>query len=652
MKCPEARRLAESAGRLAWHLLLHKRETLWAGTVPGQLATWRTLWRENPLRSALGKKLLAWLLLLSLVPLFVSNTIGYLASGRIINGLAERDLQALTAVQAHHVRDEIERLLLGLVSAARADRLLVASAAALRDSSASPVVLSGASGLAAEELQRLREQLGTFGELLLVGPSGTVVASSPRFASGVHWRDAGLVAHAATEGRTFAIGSASATAAPPLLFAAALPGPDATGPAIIVGTVAAADVGTALQIPRLLAGVIEAYIVDDVGRPVFVSRPRGPIDYQQPLPLYRALAEGARRYRGDEAGEVVASSHAVPGYALRFISEVPVRAALGELRWLRRLSVILEATFVLVLIGAAWIVSRGILRPVSQLVAAAERIGQGDLEARVAVHQRDEVGQLAERFNDMARQLHESAVRIRNLHDEQMRRAEQLATVGELAAGIAHELKTPLLGVASGAQLLSRRLEPSDAEGRRLAGEMLQRIRRMEEAMQALLSYARPSPTRLSRLDLNAIVERALRLVEPRADRSSVAITRRLAPTLPSVQMDPDQIGQVIVNLVLNGIEAMAEGGCLEVETRVADGTVELWVSDSGPGIASAERERIFRPFYTTKHTGTGLGLAIVRQIVERHGGLVFVIDRPEGGTRFVVALPLDRQPGLGGGKG
>lgn len=621
--------------------------------MPGRLAAWQQLWRENPLRSALGKRLLAWLLVLSLVPLVVSNTVGYVASARIINGLAERDLLALTAVQAHHVRDEIERLSLTLATAARADRLLVASAAEFRDSSASPGVLSGASSLAAEELQRLREPLSTFSELLLVSPTGTVVASSPRFASGVRWRDTGLVARAAREGRAFAIGSGSATVAPPLLFAAALAEPGMARPAVVVGTISAGDVGAALQIPRHVAGVIEVFIVDEVGRPVFVSHPHQPINYLHPLPLHRALAEGARRYRGDEAGEVVASSHAVPGYALRFISEVPVRAALGDLRWLRRLSAILEVTFVLVLIGAAWIVSHGILRPVSQLVAAAERIGQGDLETRVAVDSQDEVGQLAERFNDMARQLRESAARIRALHDEQMLRAEQLATVGELAAGIAHELKTPLLGVASGAQLLSRRLDSSDTEGRRLAGEMLQRIRRMEEAMQELLNYARPSPARLSLLDLNAIVERALRLVEPRADRSRVVIARRLAAALPSVQMDPDQIGQVIVNLALNGIEAMAGGGRLVVDTGLGDGVVKVFVSDSGPGIAAAERERIFRPFYTTKHTGTGLGLAMVRQIVERHGGRVTATDRPEGGggACFVVELPLGQQPGVDGGE-
>ena len=604
-----------------------------------ELAAWRTLWREHPLRRALGKRLLTWLLLLSLAPLILSNTIGYIVSGRIIGRLVERDLAALTVVQAHHVRDEIERLLFALGSAAQGDRLLVASAAALTDPVASPAALSGASSLVGDQLERLREQLHVFSELVLVAPGGMVMASSPAFASGQPWREPDVVARAAAQGRAFALGRSGAATGPPLRFAAALPAAAGEPPAVVVGSVAQGDVGEALQVPRRLAGAIAVLITDEAGRPVFVSDPREPVDYERSAAPQQSAAEGSARHL--DAGGFVAASHDVPGYPLRLTSRVPVREALGELRWLRRMSVIVEATFVLVLVGAAWIVSRGIVRPVSQLVAAVERIAQGDLAARVAVSQKDEVGQLAERFNDMAGQLRDSAARISDLHDEQLRRAEQLATVGELAAGIAHELKTPLLGVASGAQMLSRRLDPQDEEGRRLVDEVRQRIRRMEQAMQELLSYARPAPARLSPLDPNAIVERALRLVEPRAGRSGVTVERQLAASLPSVLMDPEQIGQVVVNLALNGIEAMDGGGILEVETRIADGAVELCVSDSGPGIPPEERERVFRPFYTTKHTGTGLGLAMVRQIVERHGGLVHVADRPAGGARMVVTLPL-----------
>jgi signal transduction histidine kinase len=610
--------------------------------------SWRMLWRESPLRSALGKRILIWLLLLSLVPLFVSNTTGYLASSSIIHRLARRDLEALTAVQAQHVRDEIERLLVGLASAARNDRLLMASAAALRDTASRPGLQSGATGLAAEELELLRRQLQVFTAVELVDPSGVIVAASPPFASGMRWRDRAVLRRAAA-GYAFAVERTGAPPAPRLLFAAAMFAPDTTRPVIVVGSVEPGAIGPALQIPSLIAGAVEGFIVDEAGLPVLVSYPRGAVDYTRPLPSHRALAGGAPSYQSAGGAEVIGSAHAVPGYPLSFIAEIPVRAALGGLRGLRLLSAVLGLAFVLVVIAVAWIVSRGVVRPVYALVGATERIGQGDLAASVAVGQRDELGLLAERFNAMAAQLRESAARIRDLHEEEMRRAEQLATVGELAAGVAHELKTPLLGIAGGVQLLGRHLGPADAEGRRLVDELMLRVGRMEAAVHGLLSYARPSPARRSRLGLNAIVERALALVEPRAERSAVTIRRTLADSLPPVLVDPDQIGQVVVNLALNGVEAMRSGGLLMVETRRVDRGVELSVGDCGPGVTVEERERIFRPFFTTKDAGTGLGLAIVRQIVDRHGGRVALTERA-GGAEFVVFLPVDAQPDASGG--
>ncbi len=616
----------------------------------GGVRGWRVLWRENPLRSALGGRILAWLLLLSLMPLFASNTIGYLASSRIIHRLAQRDLEALAEALAHHTRDEIERLLMGLASAGRNDRLLMASAAPLRDARARPGVLSGASALAADELEQLGRQLQVFTALDVVDPSGVIVAAWPRFASGLRWRERAVLARAAASGQTFGIERSGAAQAPRLVFAAALFAPDTARPVILVGTVDSPAIGAALQIPPLLGGAVESFLVDEAGLPILVSHPHGDVDYARPLPSRDAIHAGLGRYRSADGVEVVGSAHGVPGYPFSFVAEVPVREALGALRGLRLLSAVLGAVLVLVVIGVAWLVSGRVVRPVYELVAATERITRGDLETAVVVSQRDELGLLGERFNAMAVQLRESAERIRDLHEEEMRRADQLATVGELAAGVAHELKTPLLGITGGLQLLDRRLDPADVEGRRFVEELLQRTARMEAAVQSLLSYARPSPARLSRLDLDAIVDRALALVRPRAERSGIAVRREAAGGLPPVQADPEQVGQVVVNLVLNAIEAMGTGGRIVVATRGADGGAELSVRDSGPGIGPEERDRIFRPFYTTKHTGTGLGLAIVRQIVARHGGHVDIGGPVGGGAELIVWLPAAPGPGRSGG--
>jgi len=601
---------------------------------------WRAFWRESPLRTALGKRILVSLLLLSLVPLVLSNSLGYLASDRIIRRLVERDLAALAVLQAGHVRDEIERLQLSLATAVHNDRLLVASAAALSDPTASPLALSGASALATEELAQLRRQLRVFSTLELLRPEGVVVASSPPYTSGVRRPDAGVLRRAAASGRAFAVERTGSRREPRLVIAVNAAESD-VGPAIVFGAIRAADVVTALRMPVPVGGV-EAFVVDDEGLPVLISRAAGGAEVALPVPVLRPRAAGDADAVLAERLDVIASVQPVPGLPLRFVSQVPAREAFRELRGLRRLSVVLAAAFVLVVLAVASLVSRGIVRPVDDLVVATERIAKGDLHVSVAAGQRDELGLLGQRFNTMAAQLRESTARIAALHQEELRRAEQLATVGELAAGVAHELKTPLLGISGGLQLLGRRLDAGDLEGRRLVEETLARVGRMEDAVQRLLAYARPTPARISRLGLNAVVERALQLLDPRARSSGVEIRRALAADLPPVPVDPEQIGQVVVNLALNGIEAMDGAGRLEVATRRADGSVELSVADSGPGVAAEERERVFRPFYTTKHAGTGLGLAIVRQVVERHGGTVSLTAAPSGGAQFVITLPLE----------
>ncbi|OYV68366.1 MAG: hypothetical protein B7Z72_08300, partial [Gemmatimonadetes bacterium 21-71-4] len=223
-----------------------------------------------------------------------------------------------------------EWLLSGLASAARNDRLLVASAAALRDTTTRPVTQSGATSLAVEELERLRRQLQVFTALELVNPSGVIVAASPRFASGMRWRERAVLARAAA-GRAFAVERIGAPPVPRLVFAAAMFAPDTTRPVIVVGSIEWAAIGPALQIPPLIAGVVEGFIVDQAGLPVLVSYPHGVVDYSRPLPSHRALASGAPRYRSADGAEVIGSAHDVPGYPLSFVAEIPVRAALGGL---------------------------------------------------------------------------------------------------------------------------------------------------------------------------------------------------------------------------------------------------------------------------------------------------------------------------------
>jgi len=221
--------------------------------------------------------------------------------------------------------------------------------------------------------------------------------------------------------------------------------------------------------------------------------------------------------------------------------------------------------------------------------------------------------------------------------------AERLAAVGELAAGIAHELRNPLTSVKLLIQTARQQL--SGHSFGELDLQVAQReIGRMEGTIQGLLDFARPPTLRRVTHDVRGTAQRALNLIDGRAKQQRVTIE----PDLPGVPViingDPEQIHQVLVNLLLNGLEAMPEGGRLELAIRRPDGDAamcEVHVADSGAGIPTEILARVFEPFVTSKESGTGLGLAISRRIVEEHGGTLRAMNRDAGGALFILELPL-----------
>jgi len=283
-----------------------------------------------------------------------------------------------------------------------------------------------------------------------------------------------------------------------------------------------------------------------------------------------------------------------------------------------------------------WMVARSIVTPLRHLVAGAERIRAGELGVAVRVDRADELGDLGRTFNQMSQELRASTRRIQELHDQEMGRAAQLASVGELASGIAHEIKNPLVGVMSGLDLLGKHAG-TGTQMETLTGQMREQLGRIESAIRDLLSYARPkAPLRLW-TDPNRLVDRVARLLAPQAEGAGVRIETRLSPSVPKVEVDPELMTQTLVNLALNGIQAMGPGGVLTFSTAPSGQQVRLMVRDTGSGIPDDQLEQIFRPFYTTKHRGTGLGLAITRGIVERHGARLTVESEVGTGSTFTI---------------
>ncbi|MFP4056185.1 MAG: sensor histidine kinase [Candidatus Brocadiia bacterium] len=291
--------------------------------------------------------------------------------------------------------------------------------------------------------------------------------------------------------------------------------------------------------------------------------------------------------------------------------------------------------------GAAAAVVFGILvggaiaRPVQSLAAQARRLAAGGGGERLEVRTRDEVGRLAEAFNSLLDSLRQAEARVVA--------SERLAAVGQVAAGIAHEVRNPLSGIKMSAQLLGRRLRELGAEDESV-GVMLGEIARLEVIIDDLLTFAGPARLSPEPTDLNAAVREVLDFMARQLEHAGVAVRRELDEGLPLASIDPRRIRQVVLNLVLNAAEAMPRGGTLTVRTRAAEGAVVGEVADTGQGIAPEHAERIFDPFFTTKKGGSGLGLGVSRTLVEAHGGTLG-FEPADGGTCFRFALPIEGPP-------
>jgi two-component system NtrC family sensor kinase len=306
-------------------------------------------------------------------------------------------------------------------------------------------------------------------------------------------------------------------------------------------------------------------------------------------------------------------------------------------------------------VGFIWIV---VYRPVKKLIDGTHRVADGDLAYRLPVGSDDELGDLARSFNKMTAKVEgvqaeiEERVRRKTAELEKVHKtllsSEKMASIGKLAATVAHEINNPLFGILTYAHLTLRGVQKLEFEGRDEMAEQLQTIeresKRCGELVKSLLTFSRQAPSQREPQDLNTVVHRAVQLVKPKVDMQGIELKETLAEGMPLVECDGNQIQQVILVLMVNASEAMPKGGTLEVSTEF-DGIDEqelVRVKDSGSGIPAEVLPRIFDPFFTTKEdqNRTGLGLAVAASIVEQHAGDITVRSEPGAGTEFRVALP------------
>jgi two-component system NtrC family sensor kinase len=307
-------------------------------------------------------------------------------------------------------------------------------------------------------------------------------------------------------------------------------------------------------------------------------------------------------------------------------------------------------------------IAANITRPLGVMVEATDKIAKGDLDHRVDIDRRDEIGQLAGSFNRMTEDLKRAnegltqwgrvlekrvEERARELQTMQavMIQSEKLASLGKMAAGVAHEINNPLTSILIQAHLLLETCEPGNPSRENLT-LIADETSRCAEIVKGLLEFARMTPAQPTKADVNDIIERSIQLLEKQASVRNIKIVKALDLSLPSIDLDKNKMQQVFSNLIINACDAMAGGGTLTITSRLGldRRQIEILFADTGMGIPEENIHKLFDPFFTTKSAGTGLGLAVSYGIVQQRGGKIGVRSEVGQGSVFIVILPLDQQ--------
>lgn len=409
-----------------------------------------------------------------------------------------------------------------------------------------------------------------------------------------------------------------------------------------------------------------AFVVDKGGRLVSHPDEKRAIQHEDLL-KNQGVKQVLERKKGggefrDELGDAMVGAYVpITKYGLGVVVQEPPRSAYSEIRRLETNSLLFVIAGIILTVLVGIFFARSIEKPIKELTLGTEAVAKGDLHRHVAIDSADEIGKLATAFNQMTKDLRDS--------QERLVLSEKLASLGTMAAGMAHEIKNPLVSLRTFTQLLQQKWE--DPEFREKFSSIIpHEIERINRIAESLLKFGKPMKPELSKVEVNALLEEVLMLFESETKKNNIRVTKKLAE-LPEITGDAGQLQQAFVNIVKNAIEAMHEkGGELIVKTDVGEvvrlgkilregkkrGEEMVWgeeevmdkpipvvfieVSDSGEGILQENLKSLFDPFFTTKMTGTGMGLPITLRIIEEHKGSVKIRSQEGKGTTFIITLP------------
>ena len=377
--------------------------------------------------------------------------------------------------------------------------------------------------------------------------------------------------------------------------------------------------------------------------------------------------KGALEFIDAIGEEKVAAYVPVKRFDLAVIIEEPIRYAYAGIRRLEINTLLFVITGIILTVLVGIFFARSIEKPIRDVINGTEAVRKGDLDNKIKVDSLDEIGKLAEAFNLMTSDLKDS--------QEHLVTSEKLASLGTMAAGMAHEIKNPLVSLRTFSQLLQQKFD--DPEYRKKFSAIVpQEIERINRIAESLLKFGRPSKPELIKVNVNKILEEVIELFENECRRYDIRITTKFA-TLPEIIGDSSQLRQAFVNIVLNAIQAMSGGGELIIKTDVGEvirikpakphgffrkseeyedvssdegkafvkeakpiPVVFIEITDTGPGIEEESLKSLFDPFFTTKMSGTGMGLPITLRVIEEHGGSIKVRSHVGKGTTFIITLP------------
>jgi signal transduction histidine kinase len=335
---------------------------------------------------------------------------------------------------------------------------------------------------------------------------------------------------------------------------------------------------------------------------------------------YRALYTALRDRSGTPVGILFCGLHSTSGFSILDRNNL-------------FLFLLLSGTVLSFL--TATVLARRMAEPLRALDRGVSAVAAGDYRHRVPVSGADEIGKLGQAFNSMAQRLE----RLQQL-ERQVRRRERLSALGEVALGIAHEVRNPLSIIRNSAEIVRRDLQATDFDTK-LIGYVVEETDRINKLIEDFLSFAKPVPPRLALLRPIEVAERVSDFARQLLDEHAITVTLDDQAPGVTVAADRDQLFQAVLNLVLNAIEAMPQGGTLTVVQRRSGAELVLAFDDTGPGVPADMVERVFNPFFTTKPKGTGLGLAKVYGVMESLGGGVECRNHPDGGAQFLLRFPL-----------